>query len=72
MSPSCFRNGSKSTNFVSVLPINQDIAIANCTSTLVLTQDIVAQINYFIPEKIAEKEPTKCTVKKQLRSKKNG
>ena len=68
--PSCFINGSKLTNFVSVLDINQDIAIANCTSTLVLTQDIVAQIHHIIPEKLAEKEPTKLVVQKQLRNKK--
>ena len=65
--PSCFINGSKLTNFVSVLDINQDIAVANCTSTLVL---IVAQINHIIPEKLGEKEPTKIAVQKQLRNKK--
>ena len=68
--PSCFINGSKLTNFVSILDINQDIAVANCTSILVLPQDTVAHINHFIPEKLREKELTKLAVQKQPRRKK--
>ena len=68
--PSCFINGSKLTNFVSILDINQDIAVANCTSILVLPQDTVAHINHFIPEKLREKELTKLAIQKQPRSKK--
>ena len=68
--PSCFINGSKLTKFVSILDINQDIAVANCTSSLVLPQDTVAHINHFIPVKLREKELTKLAVQEQLRSKK--
>ena len=53
-----------------MLTVSHDIATANSTNTLVLSEDIVAQINRFVLEKLEEKEP-KRTVQKQLRVKKD-
>ena len=65
----CFISGSESIPFENVLTISHDIATANSTNTLVLSEDIT-QINHFVLEKLEEKEP-KRTVQKQLRVKKD-